>query len=55
MNVFRVLNVGGWYDAGDFDIQTGSHKSVVMNLVDSWEEFKVTRDETFIDQATRLC
>jgi hypothetical protein len=48
------LNVGGWYDAGDFDIQTGSHNSVLNNLVDSWEEFKVARDQTFIDQANRF-
>jgi endoglucanase len=47
------LNVGGWFDAGDFDIQTGSHVSVLLNFVDAWEKFKVDRDETFIDQATR--
>jgi hypothetical protein len=47
------LNVGGWFDAGDFDIQTGSHVSVLLNLVDVWEKFGVNRDETFIDQATR--
>ena len=47
------LNVGGWFDAGDFDIQTGSHVSVLLNFVDIWEKFKVDRDETFIDQATR--
>jgi hypothetical protein len=47
------LNVGGWFDAGDFDIQTGSHVSVLLNFVDAWEKFKVDRDETFVDQATR--
>jgi hypothetical protein len=47
------LNVGGWFDAGDFDIQTGSHVSVLLNLVDAWEKFGVNRDETFIDQTTR--
>ncbi|MGB4291576.1 MAG: glycoside hydrolase family 9 protein [Bacteroidales bacterium] len=47
------LNVGGWFDAGDFDIQTGSHVSVVLNLVDTWEKFHVDRDQTFIDQKTR--
>ncbi len=51
----RIPNmaVGGWFDAGDFDIQTGSHNSVVSNFVDAWEEFKVDRDETYIDQKTR--
>jgi hypothetical protein len=47
------LNVGGWFDAGDFDIQTLSHVGVLLNFVDAWEKFKVDRDETFIDQATR--
>ena len=47
------LNVGGWFDAGDFDIQTFSHVSVLLNFVDAWEKFKVDRDQTYIDQATR--
>ena len=51
----RIPNmaVGGWFDAGDFDIQTGSHNSVISSFVDSWENFKVDRDETYIDQKTR--
>ncbi|HRN16010.1 MAG TPA: cellulase N-terminal Ig-like domain-containing protein, partial [Xylanibacter oryzae] len=47
------LNVGGWFDAGDFDIQTGSHDSALLSFTDAWENFKVDRDETFIDQKTR--
>lgn len=47
------MAVGGWFDAGDFDIQTGSHNSVVSSFVEAWECFKVDRDETFIDQKTR--
>jgi endoglucanase len=51
----RIPNmaVGGWFDAGDFDIQTGSHNSVVSSFVDAWEDFNVDRDETYIDQKTR--
>ncbi|RQV97705.1 MAG: glycoside hydrolase [Calditrichaeota bacterium] len=51
----RIPNmaVGGWFDAGDFDIQTGSHNAVVSTFVDVWENFKVDRDQTFIDQKTR--
>lgn len=51
----RIPNmaVGGWFDAGDFDIQTGSHNSVVSSFVDLWENFKVDRDQTLIDQKTR--
>ncbi len=48
------LNVGGWFDAGDYDIRTGSHSNAVMALVDAWERFKVKRDETLVDQATRF-
>jgi endoglucanase len=47
------LNVGGWTDAGDDDIRTGSHSSAVMHLVDTWERFRAQRDETFVDQAAR--
>jgi len=51
----RIPNmaVGGWFDAGDFDIQTGSHNHVISTFVEAWENFKVERDETFIDQKTR--
>lgn len=51
----RIPNmaVGGWFDAGDFDIQTGSHNSVISSFVETWENFKVDRDETYIDQKTR--
>ncbi|MGF7216468.1 hypothetical protein GGR92_002633 [Spirosoma lacussanchae] len=45
------LGVGGWFDAGDFDIQTGSHNTTILNFVDAWEKLKLTRDETRIDQA----
>ena len=47
------LNVGGWYDAGDFDLRTQTIYGTVMNLVQSWELFKPLRDETFIDQKTK--
>jgi hypothetical protein len=47
------LAVGGWYDAGDFDIQTGSHCDAVLALVDAWEKFRPERDETYVDYPTR--
>ena len=47
------LAIGGWFDAGDFDIQTGSHCNAVLSLIDAWEKFKLDRDETYIDYATR--
>ncbi|NLY24253.1 MAG: glycoside hydrolase [Bacteroidales bacterium] len=47
------LNVGGFFDAGDFDIETGSNIGVVQNFVHTWEYFKPTRDQTFIDHTQR--
>ncbi len=40
------LNIGGWYDAGDFDIRTQSQYAVVLSLVKSREAFGLGRDET---------
>ncbi len=47
------LNVGGWFDAGDFDLRTQTHYATVMAMVDTWERFRPERDETTIDQAKR--
>lgn len=47
------LAVGGWFDAGDFDIQTASHCDAVLSLVNEWENFNPKRDETYIDYKTR--
>ena len=47
------LNVGGFFDAGDFDIETGSNISVVQNFIRTWELFKPQRDETFVSQKQR--
>jgi hypothetical protein len=47
------LNVGGWFDAGDFDIQTPSQQSVVQSLVKAYETFGIDRDETTVNQKTR--
>ena len=47
------LNVGGFFDAGDFDIETGSNINVVQNFVTAWELFKPMRDETFVSQEQR--
>ena len=47
------LNVGGWYDAGDYDIRTQTQYAVVTNLVQLIEDYGVTRDETTIDWEAR--
>ena len=48
------LNVGGYFDAGDFDIETGSNIGVVQSLVTLWERFRSERDETFVNEDMRI-
>ncbi len=48
------LAVGGWFDAGDFDIQGVSHAMTVSGLVATWETFQPQRDQTLIDQDLRF-
>jgi len=48
------LAVGGWFDAGDFDIQGASHSMTIMSLVATWEEFRPQRDQTLVDQGIRF-
>ncbi len=47
------LNVGGWFDAGDYDIRTQTQYYVVSNLVQIWETFGSKRDQTTVDQEKR--
>ena len=47
------LNIGGFFDAGDFDIETGSNINVVENFIRAWELFKPQRDETFVSEEQR--
>lgn len=53
LDLIPGLNVGGFFDAGDFDIETGSNISVVQNFVQTWEYFKPLRDQTFVSQKQR--
>lgn len=46
------LAVGGWFDAGDFDIQTASHCRVVSAFSDAWARFHLTHDQTYINRKT---
>jgi endoglucanase len=48
------LAVGGWFDAGDFDIQGGSHAMTVSSFVATWEAFRPQHDQTLIDQDLRF-
>lgn len=48
------LNIGGWFDAGDFDIRTQSQYAVVLTLVHAREAFGIDRDQTKVDQKRRF-
>ncbi|HXH14770.1 MAG TPA: glycoside hydrolase family 9 protein [Sphingomonas sp.] len=47
------LAVGGWQDAGDYDIQTPENAAVVRDLVWARELFGLDWDETSVDEAAR--
>jgi hypothetical protein len=47
------LDVGGWLDAGDFDIRTQTQYAVVRTLVGIWEDHRPARDQTLVDQQLR--
>ncbi|MBR2964084.1 MAG: glycoside hydrolase, partial [Lentisphaeria bacterium] len=47
------LNVGGFFDAGDFDIEVGANTNVLNSLIMAWELFHNDRDETFVSEEQR--
>ncbi len=47
------LNVGGWYDAGDFDIQTRSQFVVIQDLSLARREFGLDYDQLTVDWEAR--
>ena len=44
------LNVGGWHDAGDYDLRVESQAQAVLTLALAYEEFGIEWDNTFVDQ-----
>jgi hypothetical protein len=49
------LNIGGWHDAGDYDLRVESQSGEVYILVMAYEAFNIKKyDETAIDQETRI-
>lgn len=44
------LNVGGWHDAGDYDLRIESQSGEVYNMTCAYEAFGVEYDATTIDQ-----
>ncbi len=39
------MNVGGWYDAGDFDLEEPAQLSVIQSLALAYREFHLNYDE----------
>lgn len=48
------LNIGGWHDAGDYDLRIESQAETVYRLTQAYELFKNDYDETSIDQEARI-
>lgn len=53
-DVVPGLNIGGWHDAGDFDLRVESQAGETYILALAYEAFKVDYDATAIDQHTRI-
>jgi endoglucanase len=47
------LNVGGWFDAGDYDNIAFSQYTVIQNLSLAYQEFNLKWDELTVDEAAR--
>jgi endoglucanase len=48
------LDVGGWHDAGDYDMRVESQAGTIQWLAHAWELFRPEHDNTWIDQKTRI-
>ncbi|MDS1032478.1 glycoside hydrolase family 9 protein [Porphyromonadaceae sp. NP-X] len=53
-DVVPGLNIGGWHDAGDFDLRVESQAGEAYILSLAYEAFKVDYDVTSIDQHKRI-
>ncbi len=47
------MNVGGWYDAGDFDLEEPAQLNVIQSLALAYREFHLTYDELTVNETTR--
>lgn len=48
------LNVGGWFDAGDYDIEEPSQCETLSGLAATWVAFEPQLDETYINEKERF-
>ena len=47
------MNVGGWYDAGDFDLEEPAQLSVIQSMALAYREFNLKYDELTVDEPAR--
>ena len=47
------MNVGGWYDAGDYDLEEPAQLSVIQSLALAYREFNLKYDELTVDESAR--
>ena len=47
------MNVGGWYDAGDFDLEEPAQLSVIQSLALAYRTFELKYDELTVNEPTR--
>jgi hypothetical protein len=47
------MNVGGWYDAGDFDLEEPAQLSVIQSLALAYREFNLKYDELTVNEGAR--
>jgi hypothetical protein len=47
------LNVGAWYDAGDYDIRAESQYAVIQDLALAYREFDLNWDQLSVDETSR--
>jgi len=47
------MNVGGWYDAGDYDLEEPAQLNVIQSLALAYRAFDLKYDELTVDETTR--
>ena len=47
------MNVGGWYDAGDFDLEEPAQLNVIQSLALAYREFNLRYDELTVNEISR--
>lgn len=53
-DVIPGLNIGGWHDAGDYDLRIESQAGETYILAMAYEAFNVNYDATCVDQHKRV-